>query len=44
LKNKIKEANKLIEKGLEDSEKPFVSCSFGKDSLVVLDLVTKKSS
>ena len=34
-----KEAKKLIEKSLKNHDKPFISCSFGKDSLVVMHLV-----
>ena len=41
MKNLEKEANKLVHEALEENEKPFISCSFGKDSLVVLDLVRK---
>lgn len=37
--SKEKEALKLVEKALQDHDKPFVSCSFGKDSLVVMHLV-----
>lgn len=39
LKNKESQALELIKKALSEHEKPFLSCSFGKDSLVVMHLV-----
>lgn len=40
-KKKIGAANKIIEDSLKVCDRPFVACSFGKDSAVLLDLVMK---
>ena len=41
--HKIKLAEKLIRKALEQSQKAVVACSFGKNSMVVLHMVRKYS-
>jgi len=41
LELKVDFALELIEKSLKQRVKPFIACSFGKDSMVVLDLVRR---
>jgi phosphoadenosine phosphosulfate reductase len=38
-KNKVQQSKEIIKKALEITEKWVISCSFGKDSIVLLDLV-----
>ena len=38
-KRRIVEANRIIEEGLSVCQSPYVACSFGKDSAVMLHLV-----
>jgi phosphoadenosine phosphosulfate reductase len=44
LEKKIEWANTVIAKALSESKKPAVSFSWGKDSIVLLDLIKKQSS
>lgn len=39
---RVKEAKQIISKGLEQCSNPYVACSFGKDSSVMLDLVIQE--
>lgn len=44
LNDKIDYAHRLIQQSLEEFRNPCIACSFGKDSMVVLDLVRRHRS